>query len=464
MTTEKLTWMHIGAGSFHRAHQACYLHHLRQQGDLTWGIALANIRDDANTLLATLQRQNGRYVLETVTPAGERAYEQITSITEIVPWDKELSALVAKGSDANTRIISFTVTEGGYYLDTHFNLDQTNADLKADLAGAANTIYGALTRVLERRKALNNGPVTLLCCDNVRHNGERFHDGMTQFLTLTDKTDLLAWMATNTATPNTMVDRITPRPSADIAPRVKQALGIDDEAPVMGESFIQWVIEDRFVNGRPELEKVDVEMVESVVPYEEAKIRILNASHSCIAWAGTLIGLNYIDESTKHPDIFDMAYRYVTDDVIPSLTPCPLDLNDYRDVVLERFGNPYIKDTNQRVAADGFSKIPGMVTPTLNDCYERGAEPRSATVLPALFFLFMEKWHHQELPYRYEDGILDEAAVHAMFNSNDPVAVYAQDKKLFGPQATNRDFERLLRATITQLNQWVEDHVIEAAH
>ncbi len=134
-------------------------------------------------------------------------------------------------------------------------------------------------------------------------------------------------------------------------------------------------------------------MVTSVLPYEEAKIRILNASHSCIAWAGSLIGQCYIHESTQTDAIRQMAYDYVTQDVIPSLTPSPLDLAHYRDVVLERFSNPYIRDTNQRVAADGFSKIPGFITPTLIECYQRGGVPTATAMLPALFFVFMESWH-----------------------------------------------------------------------
>ncbi|MDX5627449.1 MULTISPECIES: D-arabinitol 4-dehydrogenase [unclassified Brenneria] len=453
-TLEHFTWMHIGAGSFHRAHQAWYLHRLLLQGDLRWSIALGNIRDDANPLLETLAQQNGEYVLETVTPAGERSYEKITSLRTIIPWDPQLSALVEQGADAATRVISFTVTEGGYYLDTHFRLDQSNADIQADLQGGVRTIYGAVAHILRTRRARNSGGVTLLSCDNVRHNGERFHDGLSEFLTLQGEGDLLAWVNGHTTTPNTMVDRITPRPAADIAARVKEKLGVDDRAPVMGESFIQWVVEDNFIAGRPALENVAVEMVDSVAPYEEAKIRILNASHSCIAWAGTLIGQSYIHESTGTDAIRRMAYDYVTEDVIPSLTPSPLDLGQYRDVVLERFGNPYIRDTNQRVAADGFSKIPGFITPTLIECYARGQQPRATAALPALFFIFMRRWHEGTLPYDYQDGILDEAATHAMFASADPLAGYARDEKLFGPLAAKEEFEQLLRETVARLDAW----------
>ncbi|MFB2014767.1 mannitol dehydrogenase family protein, partial [Shigella flexneri] len=141
------------------------------------------------------------------------------------------------------------------------------------------------------------------------------------------------WMAANTTCPNTMVDRITPRPAADLPAPIKAQTAIDDKAPVMGETFIQWVVENHFRDARPNLEAVGVEMVESVIPYEEAKIRILNASHSCIAWAGTLIGQQYIHESTLTDVIYAIADRYVTEDVIPCLGDNGIDLPTYRDVV-----------------------------------------------------------------------------------------------------------------------------------
>jgi len=454
---KKHVWMHIGAGSFHRAHQAWYLHRLLIQGDTRWSIALGNIRDDANALLSALEKQHGEYILETVTPAGERKYERITSVKKVLPWDQQLTALVNQGADARTGVISFTVTEGGYYLDAEHRLDPKNQDIQADLQGETRTIYGTLERIIRQRIKRKAGPVTLLNCDNLRHNGERFRNGFLAYLALKGDMPLLEWVKNFTTSPNNMVDRITPRPTADIAPRVEEKTGFKDLAPLMGEAFIQWVIEDDFIAGRPALENVGVEMVQSVLPWEEAKIRILNASHSCIAWAGTLIGQSYIHESTQTQSICEMAWEYVTQDVIPSLSPSPLDLNAYRDVVLDRFRNPYIQDTNQRVAADGLSKIPGFITPTLIECYERDQIPRATTVLPALFFLFMERWHQNELPYIYQDGILDAAEMHTRFSSVDPLAAFARDEALFGPLASKASFERLLRDTVQNLRIWIKE-------
>ncbi|EPB4340568.1 D-arabinitol 4-dehydrogenase [Enterobacter kobei] len=447
MTTQ-FTWLHIGLGSFHRAHQAWYLHRLITKGDSRWHIAAGNIRNDSEKVIAALSEQQGRYVLETVSSEGERAYEEIGSIRKLLPWQADLKPLIEEGAKRDTKVIAFTVTEGGYYLNTAHRLELNNPDLAADLHGANKTIYGVITRILERRMADNAGPLTLLNCDNVRHNGERFHDGLLEFLELTKKTEVLRWLKHNTTCPNTMVDRITPRPAADLAARIHQTTGIKDKAPVMGETFIQWVVEDNFRDERPDLEAVGVEMVKSVIPYEEAKIRILNASHSCIAWAGTLMGKTFIHESTLTEPIYTLADRYVTEDVIPCLGNNGIDLPKYRDVVLQRFTNPYIEDTNQRVAADGFSKIPAMITPTMIECYERGVKPEATTMLPALFFVFMEQWHKGKLPYEYQDGILDVPAVHAMFNAKDPIALYASNKALFGVLSNKPEFADLLREKI----------------
>ncbi|MFC5431542.1 D-arabinitol 4-dehydrogenase [Paraburkholderia denitrificans] len=450
--------LHIGAGSFHRAHQAWYLHRVnlsRAPAEPAWSLVVGNIRADMNAVLDALSAQHGVYTLETVTPQGERHYETIRSIMRVLPWSADLAGLIETGADPACKIIAFTVTEGGYYLDEHDRLDTANPDLAADLNGARTTIYGALAAILEARKARNGGPVTLQSCDNLRSNGKRFQAGMREFLERRGAADLRAWFDANTACPDSMVDRITPRPTPDVRERVKAATGIDDACPVMGEAFIQWVIEDHFCAGRPAWERAGAELVESVMPYEEAKIRILNATHSCVAWAGTLIGLDYIHQGTQDADIRAFAHAYVSEDVIPCLTPSPLDLAKYRDIVLERFSNPYIQDTNQRVAADGFSKIPGFIAPTLAQRIAAGATPAATAVLPALFLRFLERWHKGALPYRYQDGVMDEAAAHRMFEADDPLAVFCADKLLWGRLAGNAALEGALRAALVRIDGWL---------
>ncbi len=454
------TLLHLGLGSFHRAHQAVYLHELIKSGDTSWSLAGGNTRPDMAETMAALAAQNGAYTLETISPAGEHRYERITSIRKIIPYSADLAGLIAEGSSAATRIISFTVTEAGYYLDAKNRLDLNFPDLAADLEAAragrpGSTIYAALTAILRARMAAGAGPVTLLNCDNLRHNGDRSRSGLLQFVDLLGDAALRAWIDANTTSPNAMVDRITPRPTPDVRERVKAATGVDDPAALMGESFIQWVIEDHFAAGRPAWERVGVEMVESVAPYEEAKIRLLNATHSCIAWAGTLAGFLYIHEGTHDAEIRRFAYDYVTDDTIPCLLPSPLDLAAYRDIVLDRFGNPAIRDTNQRVAMDGFSKIPGFIAPTLRERLEKGESIASVAMLPALFLAYLQRWHRGQIPYTYQDQAMDPAVAHAICDAADPVAAYAADKVLFGTLAGDARLVAALRTASDRVAEFV---------
>lgn len=465
-STENYVMLHLGVGSFHRAHQALYMHRLRASGDTRWSLAGGNTRPDMPETMAALAAQGGAYTLETVTPANERSYERIESIRRILPYEPGLAGLIDVGATASTRIISFTVTEAGYYLDAHDVLDLSVADLAADLQRAkagqpGGSIYAALTAILRERMRRGSGAVTLLNCDNLRHNGDRVRKGLLSFIQLVGDSALHAWVQANTTCPNAMVDRITPRPAPELRPRVFAATGWDDAAPIMGESFIQWVIEDNFANGRPAWETVGVQMVASVAPFEEAKIRLLNATHSCIAWAGTLAGYQYIHEGTHDPRIRKMAYDYVTTDVMPCLDtpahPSPLDLAAYRDTVLDRFGNAAILDTNQRVAADGFSKIPGFIAPTVRECLVRGATIDAVAVLPALFLAFLQRWHRGELSYVYQDQAMDPAVAHAMCEAADPVLALAGNVPFWGELAGDPRLVAALHNAATQVKQFTKD-------
>lgn len=459
--------LHLGVGSFHRAHQALYIHKLQATGDYSWQLAGGNIRADMTDTLSSLAAQNGEYTLETITPEGVHEYTRVTSISQIISFEPTLAALIAVAAQPTTRIISFTVTEAGYYLDAENMLDTSIADVSTDLALArkhlpGSTIYGVLTAILRQRMLLNSGAVTLLNCDNLRHNGDRSRNGILQFITLLGDAELLAWVNANTTSPNAMVDRITPRPTADIAQRVLKATGWADAAPVMAESFIQWVIEDNFCAGRPAWEKVGVEMVASVAPYEEAKIRLLNAAHSCIAWAGTLVGYQFIHEGTHDAVIRKFAFDYATNDVIPVLnTPentSPIDLAAYRDVVLDRFSNPAICDTNQRVAMDGYSKIPGFIVPTIRERLARDESIASVAILPALFLAYLQRWHKGKISYVYQDQAMNSEAAHAMCESTEPIAVYCADVVLWGELANDPRLLAALRQAYIEVNQFIGNH------
>jgi D-arabinitol 4-dehydrogenase len=453
--------LHIGLGSFHRAHQAVYLHALRQTGDKSWSITAGNIRDDMAPVLSALIAQQGHYTLETVSPAGERRYERITSIATVLPFDAQLSGLIDVGAQDNTRIISFTVTEAGYYLDGQHQLDLRHDDLRSDIEqGSHHTIYGALTLILRERLARGGAPVTLQNCDNLRSNGVRVRAALLEFLTRRGERALHDWVKTHTSCPDSMVDRITPRPPPELAERVHAATGWDDQAPVMGEDFIQWVIQDDFIAGRPAWEKVGAQLVDSVHDFEEAKIRVLNATHSCVAWAGALRGLSFIHDDMAVPAIRQMAFDYVTQDVIPCLdtekNPSRIDLPSYRDKVLARFGNPHVCDTNQRVAMDGFSKIPGFIVPTLRERIAAQAPLDASAMLPALFFTFLQRWHLGALPFAYLDGVMDGDAAHAMFESADPLDAFCKHPMLWGPLAGNPALTTAIRQAVVRVQQYLQ--------
>ena len=436
----RLRLLHLGLGSFHRAHQAVYLHRLMQLGDTRWQCAGANLRPDMADTIAALQRQGGAYTLETVSPQGERKLEKITSITEVIAFEPALARVLELGADPATRIVSFTVTEAGYALDHQGELDLKHPEVVSDLAGTTLlTIYGVTAAILRARRAANAGALTFLNCDNLRHNGDHFRKNLRRFLEAGGDADTLAWMDANTTCPNAMVDRITPRPTPEVMARIRAQAGWDDQAPLMAESFIQWVIEDRFANGRPDWERAGVEMTGDVQPYEEAKIRILNATHSAIAWAGTLRGMTYIHEGTRDATIRAIAADYVTDDVIPCLArpgaPSPVDLPAYRDVVLDRFANDAIADTNQRVAADGFAKIPGFILPTIRERLARGESIASVARLPALFLSFLQRWHQGRLPFLYQDQAMVPERAHAICEATDPLAEFVADASLWGELA-----------------------------
>ena len=466
-TVPQRRMLHLGLGSFHRAHQAVYQQALHDAGDTRWALAGGNLRPDMAETLAALQLSDGAYTLETISPAGEHRYQRINAIRQVVPFDPALAGLIALGAHPDTGIVSFTVTEAGYYLDAKNQLDFGFADLAADLAAAraghphpsAATLYGALTAILRARRAAHAGAVTLLNCDNLRHNGDRSRSGLLQFIALLDEPDLLAWVQAHTSSPNAMVDRITPRPAPEVRARVLAATGVDDPAALMGESFIQWVIEDRFAAGRPDWAAVGVQMVGSVDAYEEAKIRLLNATHSGIAWAGTLRGYRFIHEGTLDPQIRQMAFDYVTDDVIPVLSPpgapSVIDLPAYRDVVLDRFANPAIADTNQRVAMDGFSKIPGFIAPTIHERLAQGASIASVAVLPALFLAYLQHWHSGQLAYTYQDQAMDPALAHAMCEAADPVAAFCADRPLWGSLAGDPRLVAAMRLATRRVQAFV---------
>jgi len=442
--------LHLGLGAFHRAHQAACQQRLLDAGRADWELVGGNIRPDPAGIEPALVAQRGAYTLETVAPDGRRRHQLVRAIADVVPYAPGLEALVRIGADPATRIVSFTVTEAGYYLDAQWQLDPSRADVRAELDARregriAGTIYGALAAILGARRRLGGGPLTLLSCDNLRHNGERLRRGLLDFLQLAGEADLRGWVDVHTTCPNAMVDRITPRPPADLRARVLEATGRDDAVPVMAEEFLQWVIEDDFRGGRPPWEDVGVTVVDSVAPYEEAKIRILNGSHSAIAWAGALRGYGTIHEALADQDIRRLAHDYVSDDVLPCLEPGPIDLRAYRDQVLARFGNAALGDSIQRVAMDGYSKLTGFIVPTIREGLAAGRSIASVAMVPALLLAFLRRWHEARLAFDLVDSAMDPASAHALFQSPDPVRAFCADPVLWGTLAGDARVEAAVR-------------------
>ncbi len=434
MAMARLRILHLGLGAFHRAHQAVFLQDLIDAGDGRWELAGGHIRPETPDTGAVLLAQGGRYTVETVTPEGGLSYRRIDVLRTPVPYTPDLAALCALAADPATRIISFTVTEAGY---AH--------------GAQGPTIYAALTALLRARLRSGAGPVTLLNCDNLRHNGDVVRAGLLQALEQAGEVELLKWVAQHTSCPNAMVDRITPRPPPGLAARVQSATGFADQAPVMAEHFRQWVVEDRFCNGRPDWERVGVQMVDSVLPFEEAKIRLLNATHSCIAWAGTLRGYRYIHEGARDPAIRRIAHDYITDDAIPCLQPSPVDLAAYRDTVLDRFCNAALQDSNRRVVMDSCAKLPGFIVPTIRERLARDESIASVAMLPALFLVFLRRWHRGEWLEAYEDSAMNPDRAHTICAAADTVQAYCRDPDLWGALAGSRVLEAALRQALERV-------------
>ena len=457
-------WLHLGLGSFHRAHQACYFNHLLEAGAADdWTFSAGNIRNDAEATVQGMLKQGCKYTLETISPAGERHFETVKAITKLFPFEPELKDLIAFASSPDTKVISFTVTEAGYYLNSMNHLNLENDAVLEEIKGGMNTIYGVIAAMLRARVKQDTGDkhLTLLCCDNVRENGKKFRQALREFFEHQHDEATLAFLDEYVSTPNTMVDRITPRPEPTLGAEIKEFTGVEDLAPVMSEAFIQWVIEDNFAAGRPALEKVGVQFVESVLPYEDAKLRILNASHSCLAWAGTLKNHKLVYECARDPELYQFAFDYVTKTVIPCLEAkkCPINLAEYRDTTLDRFRNDHLRDGLERIAQDSFSKFYTFVKPTLLDCYKEQVDPSSVIFLAAEYFVFLEELFVKNKLFDYLDRSFDKSWWDKVQAASDPVLAYANTYLLFNDLAkTQPNFVTTLRVQVERVRALRQAH------
>jgi mannitol 2-dehydrogenase len=366
--------LHIGLGNFHRAHQSWYLHRLMQQGLAhDWAIIGAGVRAFDATQRDRLAAQDYLTTLIELDPAGQ-SVEVVGPMIGYVPVAEGNGPLIAQMADPMIRIVSLTVTEGGYYIDPVSKaFDADHSDMLHDAANPATprTAFGAMVAALRLRRDLGVGPFTAQSCDNLQGNGTILRQTLVSLARLSDP-ELAGWIDASCTFPNSMVDCIVPATGpAELA--MVNAFGIDDAVPVTHENFRQWVIEDAFCAGRPDWEKAGATFSDNVHGYEAQKIRILNAGHQVIAAVGEVMGLTTISETMANPLIHAMFRKVAETEILPHVTPVPgMTPAQYLDLIDRRFANPAIVDTVRRVAFDGSSRQTGMVLPTVRDGLKAG--------------------------------------------------------------------------------------------
>jgi mannitol 2-dehydrogenase len=384
--------VHIGLGNFHRAHQAWYLHRLFDNGlSHDWAIVGAGVRPADAAQRERLLEQDCLTTLIELDPSGKSA-EVIGSMIDFVPVEDDNASLIARMAQADIRIVSLTVTEGGYYINPATGtFDASHPDITHDIARpeTPKTAFGAIIAALRERRKKRIGPFTCMSCDNLQSNGAILKRTVLEMAQLMDS-DLAAWIEAECSFPNSMVDCIVPATGpAELA--MARSFSLQDASPVTHENFRQWVIEDTFCAGRPHWENVGITFTDNVDQFEAMKLRILNGGHQIIAMPGELLGLATIDEAMADPAIAAFLAKVVRDEVTPHVAAVPGMLPmDYFAVVAARFSNPEIRDTTRRVAFDGSARQPGFLIPSIRDGLKAGTPVEGLALAAALWCRYCE--------------------------------------------------------------------------
>lgn len=362
--------VHLGAGAFHRAHMAVYIDDLLKT-DTSWGIIGASLRrpDTQNALAA----QDFLYTVAIRSGSGT-ALRVIGSLLNVIDATTQRRELIAAMVDPHIRIVSLTITEKGYcHNPATGQLSSDHPDIVHDLEHheAPISAHGLIVRALELRRAAGIAPFAVLSCDNLPANGETTARVITRFAEMRDRS-LAGFIASKVAFPSTMVDRIVPSTTEEDRNAVAEASGLDDAWPIVTEPFTQWVVEDRFPSGRPAFEKVGVELVPDVRPFELMKLRMLNGSHSSLAYLGYLAGYEFVSEAVSEPALAWFIHDLMTREVMATLPSGLGDLDQYRDALLNRFANPALKHRTWQIAMDGSQKLPQRLLGTIRDRLARG--------------------------------------------------------------------------------------------
>ncbi|MCW2817795.1 MAG: mannitol dehydrogenase family protein [Marmoricola sp.] len=441
--------VHLGVGGFHRAHEAAYLDVLLGAGRAgDWGITGVGLMPQDERMAEVMAAQDGLYTLVVKHPDGSLEPRVIGSVVDYLFAPADAEAVLAVMSAPSTRIVSLTITEGGYHLNQSTGeFDDGDATLQADIAGfaegpghtAPTTAFGFLTHALARRRAAGTDPFTVMSCDNIAGNGDVARQTITAFADRCDA-DLGEWVRAHVRFPNSMVDRITPGTTDADREALAEQFGVQDAWPVVCEPFLQWALEDSFGAGRPPWEEAGVQVVDDVEPYELMKLRLLNAGHQALAYLGYLSGYRRTDEACGDELFRDFLRRWMDREMTPTLEPVPdVDLEDYKDTLLERFANPEVKDTLARLATDTSDRIPTFLVPAVRHNLEHDGEVRLSALVVAAWARYAEGTDEAGDPIEVADRRREAVTARAARQAEEPLA-FLEDCDLFGDLADDERF------------------------
>ena len=426
--------VHFGVGGFHRAHQAMYIDRLLEMGLATeWGICGVGVMPADRKMADVMAAQDGLYTLVLENPDGTRDARVIGSIVDYRYAPDDPESVIELLAAPSTRIISLTITEGGY------NIEGLGGGGIAGTAGEGVHVFGLVAEALARRRERGIPSPTIVSCDNIEGNGEVARHAFTTYAER-QHAGLGEWMSTNTRFPNSMVDRITPVTTPDVIAVVRDEFGVDDQWPVAAEPFTSWVLEDDFSDGRPPLEEVDVLMVDDVTPYELMKLRLLNASHQSLCYFAYLAGYRLVHDAAGDPLFAEFLQAYMDSEATPTLKPVPgIDLPDYKRTLIERFANPGVRDTIVRLCFGSSDRIPKWLLPVIRENLRTGAPVRLSAATVASWARYAEGVDEQGEPIDVQDQLADTLVPLAKAQRDNPTA-FIENTDVFGDLASESTF------------------------
>jgi mannitol 2-dehydrogenase len=439
----KVGIVHFGVGGFHRAHQAMYIDQLMEQGTaLDWAICGVGVMPFDLQMKQAMEAQDCLYTLVLKDSEGGWEPRVIGSIVEYLYSPDDPEAVIEKMADPSTRIVSLTITHGGYnFHPVTGDFDETNPAVQADLAPGAvpATTFGLVTEALVRRRSRGIEPCTVMSCDNIPGNGHMAHDVFTTFARLRDP-ELGEWVESNVRFPNSMVDRITPATTDEDRAQISERFGVEDAWPVVCEPFSQWALEDCFASGRPPLEKAGVQVVADVKPYELMKLRLLNAGHQALCYFGYLAGYRLVHEVAQDPLFANFLLDYMNREATPTLAAVPgIDLDAYKLQLIERFSNAAVRDTLARLCAKSSDRIPLWLVPVIQENLAAGRDVRLSAAVVASWARYAEGVDEQGEAIELVDPLADTLQRIAAQQQEDPLA-FVKNRELFGDLASERAF------------------------